>query len=125
MKNDIVQKDGFKYKFDTSKCHECNGNCCNGESGYVWVTADEIRAIANFLEIELNPFIPDYLREIFGRYSLKELKIMNNYSCVFFDENKKKCSIYSVRPKQCQDFPFWESMKNDRTYLEKECPGIK
>jgi hypothetical protein len=45
--------------------------------------------------------------------------------CVFFDHRQKCCSIYTVRPRQCHTFPFWEHFKRNKDELIKECPGVK
>jgi Fe-S-cluster containining protein len=44
-------------------CTQC-GNCCSGEPGYVWVTKEEIRRIAEFLSLQCRkwPFWNEVLR---------------------------------------------------------------
>lgn len=50
-----------------------------------------------------------------------------NLDCVLLDSETRRCRIYSVRPKQCRTFPFWddvlESEMNWQMYKEN-CPGI-
>ena len=59
------------------------------------------------------------------KYSIKERQISkDSYACVFFDLNKKQCSIYDVRPTQCRTFPFWEYFKNNIEEVKEECPAI-
>ena len=120
----FVSRPNFDYQFDESKCADCGGNCCSGKSGYIWVDEQEQKNIAQFINIEYEEFRKDYLRVHCGRYSIKELKISGNYNCVFFDIEKKCCSIYEVRPKQCREFPFWEYYRTRCEELVKECPGI-
>jgi hypothetical protein len=43
----IIKKDGFNYSFDFSACSTCQGRCCTGESGYIYVTKAEIGEIVS------------------------------------------------------------------------------
>ena len=120
----LIQKNGFHYKFNPKACEECEGNCCIGESGYIWVSPKEIEEIAKFLGIDKNIFINRFLIKVGYKFSLKERPYKNGFACIFFDENKKRCSIYPVRPIQCRTFPFWDYFKDNIEELKKECPGI-
>lgn len=110
-------KDGLKFE-----CSGC-GDCCTGAPGYVWVNKAEIQAIADVLEMDFEEFQDNYTRKIGIRRSLKEF---SNGDCVFFDNDSRKCEVYSARPRQCKTWPFWES--NLRTPEDWEntcdvCPG--
>ncbi len=84
-------------------CQQC-GNCCRGpDPGYVWVTLDEIGALAKRLDMTVEAFGRLYLRQIGSRYSLVE---RYNHDCIFWDE-EKGCRVYDDRPAQCRTFPFW------------------
>jgi Fe-S-cluster containining protein len=120
----IVREDGYNFGFDVSKCASCEGNCCIGESGYIWATPKEIDDMASFLELTRDEFLKDYTQKVGYRISLKELKIKNSFHCIFFDADKRGCSIYPVRPKQCRTFPFWDHFKENIDEVVKECPGI-
>jgi len=102
-------------------CEEC-GSCCRGPSGYVWVTIQEIEAIARFRN-EPPDATARFVRWVEGRYSLKE---RIDGDCIFF-QPVKGCSIYPVRPAQCSTWPFWESNLRSREVWERvrlRCPGI-
>ena len=121
----IVKKDGYNFSFNVDACQSCEGNCCIGESGYVWLNKNEAQQIANFLSMPYEEFVKTHLRKVRFRYSLKEIVVdESNYVCEFFDLNTKRCKIYDVRPKQCRTFPFWEHFINNTKEVEKECPGI-
>jgi Fe-S-cluster containining protein len=120
----IVREDGYNFGFDVSKCASCEGNCCIGESGYIWATPKEIDDMASFLELTRDEFLKDYTQKVGYRITLKELKIKDSFHCIFFDANKRGCSIYPVRPKQCRTFPFWDHFKENIDEVVKECPGI-
>ncbi len=120
----VIREDGFEFGFNPSKCFECKGECCIGESGYIWCTPSEITNMANFIEIEIDEFISKYINKIGYKKSLKEIEFDNGYRCIFFDDSKRVCQIYQVRPKQCRTFPFWDSLNENIKEVAKECPGI-
>ncbi len=104
------------------KCTGC-GQCCTGEPGYVWLSTEEIDAIATHLGISRPQFLQTYTRSIFGRVSLREDRI--TYDCIFLKD--KKCQIYSVRPLQCRTFPWWkENLSTPEQWKEasRRCEGI-
>ena len=57
-------KDGLKFK-----CTGC-GQCCTGAPGYVWLSPEEVDAIAAHLNISKEKFLQTYTRTVFGRPSL-------------------------------------------------------
>ncbi len=124
MQNNMI-KEGFAFRFDPGACENCEGNCCIGESGYIWVTPAEIEAIASYLEMDEELFKTRCLRKVKYRYSLAERKNGESYECLFFDPAVKRCTIYPVRPTQCRTFPFWDYFKDHIEEVEKECPGIQ
>ena len=120
----MIKKDGFKFGFDSLACASCEGRCCTGESGYIWLTPKEMEGIAQLLELSFEKFTSSFVKKVGYRYSLIERKNGDSYECVFFDPKLKQCSIYDARPKQCREFPFWDSFRDDISEVQKECPGI-
>ncbi len=120
----IMKQEGFEFSFDPQKCLSCEGNCCIGESGYIWCNPKEIDDMASFFDLSYQDFVHQYIRKVGFKSSLKEIQIGQSYSCIFFDLGKKACKIYQVRPYQCRTFPFWEYFKNNIKEVQKECPGI-
>ena len=107
MNETLMEKEGYSYKFKPSECEACGGHCCTGASGYIWAKYPEIEKMAAFVNLSVEDFATMYLRKVKHRYSLIEKKLSEeNYACVFFDEEMKRCSIYEVRPLQCRTFPF-------------------
>ena len=107
------------------ECAQC-GNCCGGFPGYVWVTEEEARAAAKFLNLSVDQFGIKYLRRILRRYSLVEVA---NYDCVFLQRTPEgiRCRIYPVRPQQCRTWPLWKmnlSSSDDFLARTQRCPGI-
>ena len=121
----IIKKDGWDFGFDNSVCQSCEGNCCIGESGYIWINIKEIESLARYLNISVKEVFDKYINKIGYRFSLKEVYIShNNYRCIFFDFEKKRCKIYEVRPSQCKTYPFWNRFKKYKFEVVKECPAI-
>jgi len=122
---DQIQKKGFNFSFNPESCKQCSGNCCCGESGYIWVNQDEINLICSFLKLNIIDFIRDYCMKVNNRYSLIEYFSGYDFRCVFYNTRKQRCSIYKVRPKQCREYPFWEVFKEHTDELINECPGVR
>jgi hypothetical protein len=106
--------------FDCTQC----GNCCTGAPGYVWVNAEEIAALADRLGFDSpQAFEEQYVRRIGIRKSLREYP---NGDCVFFDVERRRCSVYEQRPRQCRTWPFWNSnLKSPEAWESvcEICPG--
>jgi hypothetical protein len=102
-------------------CTRC-GNCCTGKPGYVWVTDEEIDAIARFRQESTEEVVGLYTKPAHRGRTLREKR---NGDCVFY-ERDAGCTIYPVRPRQCRTWPFWESNVHTPQSWEctKEvCPG--
>lgn len=101
-------------------CNKC-GICCLGKPGVVWVNKEEMVEISNHLNIPIEKFSKEYLRKVFDRHSLIELK---NGDCIMYENG---CKIYPARPYQCKSFPFWLTnleTESEWNSLKKFCPGI-
>lgn len=107
------------------ECTQC-GDCCSGpEEGYVWVTPEEVLALASKMEMSdrLEEFESQFTRQVGTQRSLVEY---SDGDCIFLDPNTKTCSVYEARPVQCRTWPFWKSnVKSPRTWSQaaKSCPG--
>jgi Fe-S-cluster containining protein len=102
-------------------CTQC-GDCCTGAPGFVWVTDDELAAIAAFLGRPVAEVRALHSRTYRGRQTLRERA---NGDCVFYD-GKRGCTIYPVRPPQCRTWPFWDSNVETPEEWQKtceQCPG--
>ena len=121
----LITNKEYSYSFDQNKCVTCDGNCCIGEPGYIWINKQEQKKLAKYLGIKKDQLIDEYLLKVDYKYTIKEKQIgTNNFACIFFDLTKKQCSIYDLRPTQCRTFPFWEYFKNNINEVKKECPAI-
>lgn len=102
------------------QCQGC-GACCQGEPGTIFISRQELPAVARFLQISQQKLINSYLYPYKWGYSILEKK---NGDCLFYDQG---CLIYPVRPNQCRTFPFWfKNLRNIDNWrqVEQECPGL-
>lgn len=81
-------------------CQRC-GNCCRWP-GEVPVTATEIDAIADFLELTPEEFVDRHTNVTLNRTGLT-IAERDNGECVFLDGIE--CTIQPVKPKHCAGFP--------------------
>ncbi len=127
--NPPMLKEGFSFSFYPNACKECGGECCVGESGYIFLTLNEAEKIATFLSLSLEDFARKYLLKVGYRFSLIEKPYKDGFACVFFDETTKSCQIYPLRPRQCVKFPFWDKLKgkkcSDLGELFALCRGVR
>jgi hypothetical protein len=107
-------------------CTQC-GNCCTGQPGFVWITTEEIVALAKLLELTPEETVEQYCHKVAGRFSLRERRnAQGQYDCIFLrdepaeragssdnadgnriTQTRRVCGVYSARPLQCRTWPFW------------------
>lgn len=113
-------KEGLRFE-----CTGC-GKCCTGAPGYVWVSEEEVAAMAKALNLPVESFKKKYLRQRYNRYALIEKKSLDGqYDCIFLEG--RKCTLYEARPKQCRTFPWWKQNLNSEESWKlaaKDCEGI-
>jgi len=100
---------------------ECSA-CCTLEGGYVYLSDEESTSIASYLQVEKQEFLSSLTHKIDGKTALRNGE---NGACVFLEDGR--CLIYSVRPLQCQTFPFWpENLRDAASWQATKalCPGI-
>ncbi|MCB1067285.1 MAG: YkgJ family cysteine cluster protein [Simkania sp.] len=116
--DDVWYKDGLRFK-----CTSC-GACCTGAPGYVWLEKKDIERLAKRLNLPQDAFLKRYTRQVGSRISLIEDPL--SYDCVFL-KDKKICTLYEDRPKQCKTFPFWKDVLESPEAWEEtkeRCEGI-
>jgi Fe-S-cluster containining protein len=104
-------RDGLRFT-----CTRC-GHCCTGEPGYVWVSDDDLAAIADFRGEPL-----EEVRALYTRMARRGRTLREKASgdCVFFSR-EQGCTIYPVRPPQCRTWPFWDSNVVTPEAWERTC----
>jgi hypothetical protein len=97
------------------------GDCCKGFGG-TFVTRKDIYAIAGYIKTDRKKFVSKYCEKSGGKPVLARGK--NGY-CVFWD---KICTIHSVKPRMCREWPFIKSVlaDTDNWYIMAGmCPGMR
>jgi Fe-S-cluster containining protein len=107
------------------KCIHC-GNCCKDQNTFVNLTYHDVLLIRKGLRLTLEEVIQILgfyiFEEGFDKEELKKMVISpvktkkglafigllknQDGSCIFYDIEKSKCSIYPLRPTFCRTFPF-------------------
>jgi len=103
------------------RCTRC-GHCCTGAPGFVWVTDEEIQAIAEYLHESVGRVTAAHTRVAHRGRSLREKQ---NGDCVFYDKTAG-CTIYAARPGQCRTWPFWDcNVRTPEDWRQacEICPG--
>lgn len=98
-------------------CSQC-GDCCTGAPGAVWVTEDELSAIAAELGKPVGEVRLLHTKLIAGRWSLRDYP---NGDCVFLDPQTRRCQVYHSRPIQCRTWPFWPSNISTPASWKRTC----
>ncbi len=94
----------------------------------MWVTQDDVEAIAAHLRIPLQEMMTRYVRRVGRRMSLRE--VTPTMDCIFLEtahDGQRQCRIYSFRPTQCRTWPFWPSNlgdPDDWALAGSRCVGI-
>jgi uncharacterized protein len=103
------------------ECTRC-GACCRGAPGYVWVSREEMEALAAFRNEPLETFASKFVRRVGHRHSLIEKPTGD---CIFWS-SEQGCTVYPARPTQCQTWPFWpENVESPTSWerVKEVCPG--
>ena len=111
-------KDGLHFS-----CNQC-GVCCTGTPGYIWVTPEEMKDLAQTLHTDFDEFTRQNVKKVGEHYSLIEKP---NGDCILWEKDQG-CTAYQARPQQCRTYPFWpEVVATQQTWEDEalECQGIQ
>lgn len=102
-----------------------SGKCCtsHGEFGFVFLTPEDRRRIAQHLGISTAEFTRKHCARRNGAFHLKE--DLERPDCEFL--KGKSCGIYEARPTQCRTWPFWPEVMNAKAWKKEVvsfCPGV-
>ena len=96
------------------ECDRCTA-CCRWP-GEVKVTDEEIRSIAQFLNLTVDSFVQKHTRLRANRQGLA-LTDKPNDECIFLAQNGN-CLIQEVKPRQCREFPNVWNFPNFQAYCK-------
>jgi Fe-S-cluster containining protein len=120
MKKETFYADGLRFS-----CIRCSC-CCRYESGYVFLSREDVDTLAGVQDMGYEAFIKTWCRWVYfgGEIEYLSLKEKVNNDCIFW---KDGCMVYQSRPLQCRTFPFWDSILVSAAAWENaksECPGM-
>jgi Fe-S-cluster containining protein len=115
-------------------CRACSV-CCRYESGYVFLSEEDVVGLAAVKNVTADEFAQMYCRWVLWsdgkcgsveRLSLRERTsdTARSDDCIFWRDG---CSVYAARPLQCRTYPFWsEILVSAEAWrgAAKDCPGI-
>ena len=106
-------------------CTQCS-NCCRHETGFVFLSENDVSELADELKMPVQRFIKAYCRWIPSELNSERLSLRekSNFDCILWDCG---CKVYNSRPLQCQAFPFWHNvleLEELWTWTGASCPGI-
>ena len=115
-------------RFECRMCGACCANYRDPAPCLIWVTPEDISAMAKLLGIDRGEFLRAYTRVIDGE---GVTLTWGHEACVFLQQTdgqgKRLCAVYQARPLQCRLWPFWESNLLDGAAWSRaaaECRGI-
>lgn len=115
-------RDQVGFRFDCTQC----GACCQREAGHLFLSALDLRRLAEHLSLSDEEFFLQYCEIVDVRLAQRvSLAAESDGRCVFLDGSR--CSVYEQRPLQCRTFPFWSSNVVDAETWNRagqDCPGI-
>lgn len=103
---------------------ECQAGCtkCCEQQGFVYLTEDDIRRLAEFLGLSTPAFESRY---VYRTRNQRRLRVPRHAQCEFLKEGG--CSVHPAKPLQCRAFPFWPELVGSRKNWRETgawCPGI-
>lgn len=113
--------DNTPIRFECTAC----GKCCTGnsETHYIALNTQEAEKLRLHLGVSESWFRRRYVEHLTREgWAIR----MRNGRCVFLGEDMQ-CSIYALRPTQCQTYPFWPELLDTREHWHAEkkyCEGI-
>ncbi len=107
-----------------------SGRCCQVRGGIAWVDPIEQDAIATHMNLPVQSFRTKHTRELTDPRTGElrtALRDREDGACELLEAGNQ-CSVYEARPKQCRDFPYWDSVAGELASFERAraiCPGIE
>jgi Fe-S-cluster containining protein len=101
------------------QCARC-GSCCIGKGG-VWVNAQELERICDYLKVAEESLLAGYLEP---KRNLHQVLTSSKGVCVFYTNG---CSIHPVKPSMCRRWPFYQAvLASNWGFCEAKelCPGL-
>jgi len=106
-------------------CSGC-GKCCFGDPDeqVIELMDNELENISAYLNKEIKPFTKQYIST--DEFGAQSIRIGRDHRCTLLGENNR-CTVYPVRPLQCQTYPYWPEIMDTEQHWQGEaarCEGI-
>jgi uncharacterized protein len=112
----------MKNRYD---CSKCPGYCCSYDQ--IEVSEFDIKRLAKHLELTPAQTEKRYTKVDEGKVILRHHADESFTSiCVFFNSEKRRCSVYEARPRTCRTYPYgaqcgyYDFLKFEREHQDDE-----
>lgn len=104
-------------------CLKCKGCCRFSEADSVWSPCLLDEEVQELIDKNIPPACISSQRKVM----LIPSQDTEGYICPFLEDSDNKCKIYSMRPFECQLYPFLLSLRAGKAILtlDLNCPYIK
>ena len=85
-------------------CLKCASFCCK-LAGYVEVRRADIRRLSSHLGLTVSEFEAKHIVEVTRK---GEKLIKSDYNACQFLSEDRRCTVYSARPRDCQEYVCWD-----------------
>ena len=93
---------------DKYDCSRCPGYCCSYDQ--IEVSEHDVKRLAKHLEISIDEVHNRYIKSGTGKPFLRHRKDhIYKSTCVFFDQEERRCTVYAGRPHVCRTYPYGNS----------------
>ena len=105
-------------------CLKCASFCCK-VAGYVEVRRSDIRRLAAHLDLTVPEFEKKHIVEVTRK---GEKLIKSGYDTCQFLAEDRRCTVYSARPRDCQQYVCWDQYDStvyDFAYFYQKAIGAQ
>ncbi len=110
-------------------CLSCQGCCRFHQQHSVWAPFlfDEDVARLQESRVALSCIAPENSLCLSAVPEAERAFVGAEFTCTFFKRKENQCGIYSLRPLECQLYPFVVNQKETKIFLgvDTQCPGIQ
>lgn len=103
--------------------HKCGGCCRFSEAESIWSPCLLKTEISSLLKQGILPAVISENKKL----RLVSYPAQDNFVCPFLNPQDQLCKIYTLRPLECQIYPFLINQREGKIYLSVDlgCPYIK
>lgn len=112
--------DKIKPRYD---CSKCPGYCCGYDQ--IEISKADVKRLAKHFDITTEVAAKRYTKIDDGKIILRHHADESFTTiCIFFNSEKRRCSIYDARPRTCRSYPYgpkcgyYEFLKFEREHQD-------